>query len=129
MRTLTGSVTSLKNQIKLVKEHESHSLAATVQLQRAMHEIADKHKHELECVAKAHAAKVQTVLKESNATLLALTQQRDQQRRHAQQLEAALDKETRRRIDADAAQAQLMARVERQNTRLAQLEVVRSDIN
>ncbi|ETV79187.1 hypothetical protein, variant 1 [Aphanomyces astaci] len=129
MRTLTGSVTSLKNQIKLVKEHESHSLAATVQLQRAMHEIADKHKHEVECVAKAHAAKVQTVLKESNATLLALTQQRDQQRRHAQQLEAALDKETRRRIDADAAQAQLMARVERQNTRLAQLEVVRSDIN
>ncbi|RQM21575.1 hypothetical protein B5M09_011382, partial [Aphanomyces astaci] len=123
MRTLTGSVTSLKNQIKLVKEHESHSLAATVQLQRAMHEIADKHKHELECVAKAHAAKVQTVLKESNATLLALTQQRDQQRRHAQQLEAALDKETRRRIDADAAQAQLMARVERQNTRLAQLEI------
>ncbi|RHY26382.1 hypothetical protein DYB32_007667 [Aphanomyces invadans] len=123
MRTLTGSVASLKHQIKLIKEHESRCLTTTVQLQRAMREIADKHKHEMEVAAKVHDAKLQAALKDSNAALVALTQQRDQQRHHVQQLEAALDKETRTRLDADAVHAHLVQRIESQNSRLAQLEV------
>ncbi|KAF0691535.1 Aste57867_17266 [Aphanomyces stellatus] len=117
-----SAVVSLKQQVQTAKDREDKSLAATVQLQRALRELAETHKRELAALELAHTVKIQTMVKDAQTALAAATRQGDQQRSHLHDVRAALDKETRLRLTSEVTQAQLQQQVESQNARMASLE-------
>ncbi|KAH9116279.1 hypothetical protein LEN26_009520 [Aphanomyces euteiches] len=123
IRGLDSTIASLKQQVKVAKEHENETLAATVQLQRAMREMAEKQKQEKLALEKEHAKILQSTFNESNVNLKAVTAQCDYLRTRLQQVEITLEKETRRRVASESAQAQMQQRIEDQNARMAALEV------